>query len=365
MDAIGQLTGGVAHDFNNLLMAILSGHQLLRKRLGDDPRTLLLLDNATQAAQRGVTLTQRMLAFARRQELKAEVVDISTLIRGMVDLLQRSLGPTILIETDLPFSLERVRLDSNQFEMALLNLAVNARDAMPHGGILRIAARSADVGAGHYTNLSAKRYVFIAVTDNGEGMDAPTLMRAIEPFFTSKGIGRGTGLGLSMVHGLTEQLGGKLVLKSTKGEGTTAEIWLPVSDAGVAVREVGRPQEMHHVAPAHILAVDDDSLVLMNTIFMLEDLGHTVINASSGKKALELLRSNPSISLVIADQGMPGMTGAELMEEIRRHWPKIPVILATGYAELPPEVAPEVKLSKPFGQEELAGAVFAAIGAKR
>jgi PAS domain S-box-containing protein len=365
MDAIGQLTGGVAHDFNNLLMAILSGHQLLRKRIGDDPRALLLLDNATQAAQRGVSLTQRMLAFARRQELKPEQVDISTLVRGMVELLQRSLGPTIQIDTDLPFSLEQVRLDSNQFEMALLNLAVNARDAMPHGGVLKLAACMEHVGAGHYTKLPAGRYVFIAVTDNGEGMDADRLARAVEPFFTSKGVGKGTGLGLSMVDGLTEQLGGKFVLKSTKGEGTTAEIWLPVSDAGVGVGEVARPQGMPHAAPARILAVDDDTLVLMNTSFMLEDLGHTVVTASSGRKALELLRSDPSIGLVIADQAMPGMTGTELIREMRSQWPAIPVILATGYAELPPGAAPEVKLSKPFGQEELALAVATATSVRR
>ncbi len=365
MDAIGQLTGGVAHDFNNLLMAILSGHQLLRKRISDDPRALQLLDNATQAAQRGVTLTQRMLAFARRQALKPEQIDISALVRGMLELLQRSLGPTIQIETDLPFSLERVCLDSNQFEMALLNLAVNARDAMPHGGILKVAARMEDVAVRHYTNLAARRYVFLSVTDNGEGMDTDMLARAVEPFFTSKGVGKGTGLGLSMVHGLTEQLGGKLVLKSTKGEGTTVEIWLPVSDATSSVSEPARPQETTHVAPAHILAVDDDSLILMNINFMLEDLGHTVVTASSAKKALELLRNNPSINLVVADQAMPGMSGAELIKEIRSHWPKIPVILATGYAELPPEVTPDVKLSKPFGQEELADAISVAIAAKR
>jgi PAS domain S-box-containing protein len=365
MDAIGQLTGGVAHDFNNLLMAILSGHLLLRKRIDDDPRALLLLDNATQAAQRGVTLTQRMLAFARRQDLKPEQVDISTLVRGMLELLQRSLGSTIQIETNLPFSLERVRLDSNQFEMALLNLAVNARDAMPHGGILRVAGRMEDVEAGHYAKLPAGRYVFISVADNGEGMDPDMLAHAVEPFFTSKGVGKGTGLGLSMVHGLAEQLGGKLVLKSIKGEGTTAEIWLPVADASVSDREVVPRHELPHAPPAHILAVDDDSLVLMSTSFMLEDLGHTVVTASSGKKALELLCGNPGINLVVTDQGMPGMTGVELIKEIRIQWPKIPVILATGYAELPAGVVPEVKLSKPFGQEDLAGAISAAIAAKR
>jgi PAS domain S-box-containing protein len=365
MDAIGQLTGGIAHDFNNLLMAILSSHQLMRKRVGDDAKMMLLLDNATQAAQRGVSLTQRMLAFARRQELKPAQVDVPTIVRGMIDLFRRTLGPSIAIETDLPFSLEPVLLDANQLEMALLNLAVNARDAMLQGGTLTIGARAEDVSAGHRTTLPTGRYVCLSVTDTGEGMDEGTLARAIEPFFTTKGVGKGSGLGLSMVHGLAEQLEGKLILKSKRGEGTTAEIWLPTSEIGETAPVAPRDNDAVNINPGVILAVDDDPLVLMNTSLMLEDLGHTVLTAVSGKQALETLRREQKVDLVIADQAMPVMTGTELIEEIRKQWPDLPVILATGYAQLPPGAAPEIKLAKPFGQDELARAVAEALRRQR
>ncbi len=361
MDAIGQLTGGVAHDFNNLLMAILSSHQLLRKRLGDDPRLLLLLDNATQAARRGVALTQRMLAFARRQELKSEPVDVSNLIASMMELLSRSLGPSIAIETELPSSIDRVRVDPTQLELAILNLSLNARDAMPQGGTLEIATRAESVGEVHPTRLPPGRYVSIAVRDSGEGMDEATLARSVEPFFTTKGVGKGTGLGLSMVHGLAEQLGGKLMLRSKPGEGTTAEIWLPASTDAVQPAAAPEALETGKVEPVTVLAVDDDALVLMNTTFLLEDLGHKVIAASSGKQALQALRAGRDIRLVIADQAMPGMTGSELIREIRASWPDMPIILATGYGETPPGTIVDVKLSKPFGQEELQQAVQAAL----
>ena len=362
MDAIGQLTGGVAHDFNNLLMAILSSHQLLRKRLGDDPRSLLLLDNATQAAQRGVALTQRMLAFARRQELKPEPVDVPTLLRSMTDLLRRSLGSTVAIEMDLPFSLDRVMVDPTQLELAVLNLAINARDAMPQGGTLEIGTRAETIGAGHASGLPGGRYICLSVRDTGEGMDEATLARAVEPFFTTKGVGKGTGLGLSMVHGLTEQLGGKLIMRSARNQGTTAEIWLPTSGSAVAARDEGTPPEAGAVKPISILAVDDDTLVLMNTTFLLEDLGHKVISAASGKQALQVLNAGHDIELVVVDQAMPGMTGTELIKEIRARWPDMPIVLATGYGELPPGTFVDVKLTKPFGQEELGQAIAIALG---
>ncbi len=361
MDAIGQLTGGVAHDFNNLLMAILSSHQLLRKRLGNDPRSLLLLDNATQAAQRGVALTQRMLAFARRQELKPEPVDVPTLIRSMTELLRRSLGPTVAIEMELPFSLDRVMVDPTQLELAVLNLAINARDAMPAGGTLEIGTRAASIDAGHSSGLPAGRYICLWVRDTGEGMDEATLARAAEPFFTTKGVGKGTGLGLSMVHGLAEQLGGRLIMKSAMNQGTTAEIWLPTSDIPVTHEEEGIAPQTGGVGPVTILAVDDDALVLMNTTFLLEDMGHKVISASSGKQALQALNAGHDIELVVVDQAMPGMTGTELIREIRASRPDMPIVLATGYGEVPPGVSVDVKLTKPFGQEELAQAVALAL----
>jgi PAS domain S-box-containing protein len=366
IEAIGKLTGGVAHDFNNLLTVVLGSLDLLRRYVPkDDPRITRLLDNAVQGAQRGATLTQRMLAFARRQELDRQPVDLVELIRGMRDLVQRSLGPHIAIETRFPLSLANVMADPQQLETALLNLAINARDAMPAGGILTIAARNettvgdADVPAG--------RYVRLALTDTGEGMDAETLSRATEPFFTTKGTGKGTGLGLSMVHGMVEQLGGRFVLKSRPGEGTTVELWLPVAeqpatDAGAEEAAPPAPQRR----PLTVLAVDDDALVLANTRAMLEDLGHTVVVAFSGEQALEQLGNMPAIDLLITDHAMPKMTGVDLAKEVARRRPGLPIILATGYADLPPGTdAGLPRLSKPYRQDALAEAVAAACEGKK
>jgi PAS domain S-box-containing protein len=366
IEAIGKLTGGVAHDFNNLLTVVLGSLDLLRRYLpNDDPRITRLLDNALQGAQRGATLTQRMLAFARRQELDLRPVDLVELTRGMRDLLQRSLGPQIAIETRFPLALDAVMADPNQLETALLNLAVNARDAMPAGGILTIAARN-EATAGD-ANLRPGRYVRLTLRDVGEGMDAETLTRATEPFFTTKGIGKGTGLGLSMVHGMAEQLGGQLILHSKPGEGTTAELWLPAAERpattdGLAAAEA---QVIEASQALTILAVDDDALVLANTRAMLEDLGHTVVLAYSGEQSLERLERTPSIDLVITDHAMPKMTGTELAERIRARRPAMPIILATGYAELPAVDARLPRLSKPFRQDALAEAVASAVRSVR
>ncbi len=227
LDAIGQLTSGVAHDFRNLLTVVLSNLELLRRRMPTDEGLMQLLDNAVQGARRGVTLTQRMLAFARRQDLKPTAVDVPVLIQGMADLLEHSLGRAIRIV--LEFSeLPAARVDGNQLELAILNLAVNARDAMPHGGKLTIAARLESVAAAQGELLPGP-YVCIAITDTGSGMDTETMARATEPFFTTKVAGKGTGLGLSMVHGLAAQSGGQFILRSVEGVGTTAELWFPVA----------------------------------------------------------------------------------------------------------------------------------------
>ena len=232
LEAIGQLTGGVAHDFNNLLMAVLGSLELVRKRLPHDPRITPLIDNAMQGAQRGAALTQRMLAFARKQDLKLDPVDVPALVRGMTGLLQRSLGPAMRIETHFPRGLGLVLTDPNQLENALLNLAVNARDAMPDGGAIRIQARPETLGAATEIGLPPGDYVRLTISDTGHGMDGATLARATEPFFTTKGVGKGTGLGLSMVHGLAEQSGGRMTVRSQVGEGTTVEVWLPQVAAG-------------------------------------------------------------------------------------------------------------------------------------
>lgn len=367
MEAIGQLTGGVAHDFNNLLMAVLGSLELLRKRLStDDPKLLQLIDNAERGAERGRALTQRMLAFARRQELQLRPVDLGALLANMRDLAGQSLGPIVDVSLAVGAGLPLVKTDSNQLETAILNLVVNARDAMPEGGSIVISAEEATPP--RELALPPARYIRLAVADTGSGMDETTLGRAAEPFFTTKGIGKGTGLGLSMVHGLAEQSGGRLSLSSRPNEGTTVVLWLPVagSEGTTPTAQSPRPavQAQAEARPLVIVAVDDDPLVLMNTTAMLEDLGHTVIDAMSGTEALEKLESAGRVDLVITDHAMPAMTGSQLALHIRARWPTLPIVLATGYAELPPggnETLP--RLSKPFSQAELAKIVETSVAA--
>ncbi|HEY6619705.1 MAG TPA: PAS domain S-box protein [Steroidobacteraceae bacterium] len=363
MEAVGQFTGGAAHDFNNLLMAILGSLEILRKRLPDDPRLLALLDNAMQAGKRGSSLTQRMLAFARRQELKHEAVDLALLVNNMLELLERSLGPTINIETRLPRETVRVRTDANQLETALLNLAINGRDAMPDGGTITISMAEHSIARAHATGLAPGPYVCLAVTDTGHGMDENTLARATEPFFTTKGIGKGTGLGLSMVDGLTGQSGGKLLVQSVVGRGTTIELWFPITTKEGEAGEGNRTEPddgMYTGRQLCVLAVDDDSLVLANVAAMLEDLGHKVIAVGSGARAIEEVDSTPAIDIVITDQAMPVMTGTQLIERLRARRPELPIILASGYAELPGGVSASIgRLSKPFTQRALANALAA------
>jgi len=369
MDTVGQLTGGVAHDFNNLLMAVLGSLNVLKKRVPDDPRIHRLLDNAVQGAERGAALTQRLLAFARRQELKPEAVDLPTLMRGMKDLLKRALGPSIEIVTRLPADLTPVRVDANQLELALLNLAINARDAMPDGGTLTIAALGASSAADVPAALAPGDYVRISIIDTGVGMDEAMLAKSTEPFFTTKGPGKGTGLGLSMVQGLAMQSGGMLRLSSTPGSGTTADLWLPQAERPApAAAEAHDAADSSATAPCTILIVDDDALVRMGTVAMLEDLGHTAIEATSGRRALEILAAaKPTVDLVITDHLMPGMTGLALTRTIHETFPDLPVILATGYAELPQDDASGralPRLSKPFHQADLAEAIAAVMSRK-
>ncbi|WP_340647630.1 PAS domain S-box protein [Phenylobacterium sp.] len=367
LEAIGQLTGGVAHDFNNLLMAVLGSLELVRKRLPHDPRITPLIDNAMQGAQRGAALTQRMLAFARKQELKLDPVDLAGLVRGMTGLLQRSLGPAMRIETHFPRGLALVLTDSNQLENALLNLAVNARDAMPDGGAIRIEALPETLTEDSGVGLPAGDYVRLTVSDSGHGMDAATLARAAEPFFTTKGVGKGTGLGLSMIHGLAEQSGGRMVLRSQMGEGTTVELWLPQvldGDERQVFVGTGATAEIRPMTQLTILAVDDDSLVLLNTVAMLEDLGHVVFPAISARDALAILEREP-IDLVITDFAMPQVTGLQLADEIKAHHPGVAVILATGYAELPSGSDSNLpRLAKPFLQDDLARALQEVLAVK-
>jgi len=363
MEAIGKLTGGVAHDFNNLLAAIVGSLDLARRKLAEGGDVSRFIDNAMKAADRGATLTQRMLAFARKQELKLETVDPVALVRGMADLLQRSIGSGIRIDTQFPLVVKQVHADPAQLELALLNLAVNARDALPDGGRIVIAAREEHVRPGE--GLRPGAYVCLSVTDTGRGMDAATLARATEPFYTTKGVGKGTGLGLSMVHGFAEQCGGRLLLDSRPDEGTTADIWLPVSE-GVAAEPACAPAEDRSAQGRQltVLAVDDDALVLTNTAAMLEDAGHRVFQATSGRVALQLL-SESRIDILVTDFAMPEMNGAQLAEAARAGWPDLPVLLVSGYAELPEGAANDLpRLAKPFRQDQLAPAVEQAVSAR-
>ena len=355
LESLGQLTGGVAHDFNNLLMAVLGNLELAKKYLPDNRRVLRLIDGAIQGAERGAALTKRMLAFARRQELRPEAVHIEKLVDTMIEMLRRSLGPTIRIATDFEAGLAPVLVDPNQLELALLNLAVNARDAMPFGGALTITGRCERVKAGEVNGLAPGEYVCIGIKDTGSGMDDATLRRATEPFFTTKGPGRGTGLGLSMVDGLVAQSGGVMRLDSRPTIGTTVELWLPVSI----------PHDLYQPKPSEalllagetrafrVLVVDDDAMVAAGTAAMIEDLGHSVIEVESARRALEVLSAQSDIDIVITDYAMPGMTGGELAAEIHRMRPGLPVVIATGYSEAPQEIALP-RLNKPYRQESLA-----------
>jgi PAS domain S-box-containing protein len=348
MEAIGQLTGGVAHDFNNILAAISGSIEIARRRLAAGQNPGQFLDNAMQGAQRGATLTQRLLSFARKQELELAPVDLIVSIRETAELLARTIGPGVTLETRFPVDLPPVLADRAQFELALMNLVVNARDAMPDGGSIVLAIDLPEPGA------NGKRFVRLKVVDQGEGMDEATMARATEPFFTTKGVGKGTGLGLSMVQGMAEQCGGRLAIHSGPGEGTTAEIWLPV-----AQEEVAQAPSEHSIAPGEvaqlrILAVDDDAIVLLNTVTMLEDMGHTVSERHSGSEALEAL-SESQYDLLISDYAMPRMNGGELIRQARLIRPGIRAAIVSGYADLPEGTELDVpRLGKPFSEQDLA-----------
>jgi len=351
METIGQLTGGVAHDFNNLLMAVMGNLDLLRKRLPDDPRLHRLVEGAIQGAERGASLTQRLLAFARQQDLRAVSVDLRALIEGMVDLLERSLGPRVQLRLDIPRGLPPARIDANQLELAILNLAINARDAMPDGGRIYIAV--AEYQAKGDATLVPGQYLKLSVADTGTGMSPEILKRAIEPFFSTKQVGKGTGLGLSMVHGLAVQLGGTLQLTSTVGKGACATLVLPVATVAPETESPAPPAEKIK-RKAVILFVDDDPLIAMSTTEMLEDLGHRVIGANSGQHALDILKSEQPLDLMVTDHMMPGMTGLELAAASREVRPSLPVLLATGYAELPEGTQLNLpRLAKPYHQDQL------------
>ena len=359
LETLGQLTGGVAHDFNNLLTPITGALDLLQRRYGDsDDRSQRLLSNALQAADRAKTLLQRLLGFARRQTLQTQAVDIASLLSGMRDLIASSVGPTIELRLRCDHELPSALIDPNQLELAILNLSVNARDAMPDGGPLTILAEQVAIGPRSTPKMKPGLYVRLSVIDAGCGMEAETLARAVEPFYSTKEFGRGTGLGLSMVHGLAAQLGGGFNLTSAPAEGTRVDLYLPVAnDIAPAERRaaVDLVRTIRH--QLSVLLIDDEELVRMATAEMIRDLGHSVVEASGGAEALARLDSGLSVDLVVTDYKMPGIDGGELSRRIRKTHPHIPVLLITGYAGPTDDIMNLPRLAKPFGQAEIAAAL--------
>jgi CheY-like chemotaxis protein/two-component sensor histidine kinase len=319
------------------------------------------MDGALQSAERAKVLVQRLLAFARRQPLQPTAVDVRQLVGGMADLVASTLGPRIDVRVELPDDLPPALADANQLEMALLNLAVNARDAMPEGGILTISAARESVRGRHPAKLRPGHYVRLSVKDTGTGMDEATLARAVEPFFSTKGIGKGTGLGLSMVHGLTEQLGGGLTIASRLGEGTTVTLWLPISAVGVDDQEQAARATTTPKAKGTALLVDDEDLVRMSTADMLMDLGYEVVEATSAEEALHLMGEGLHPDLVVTDHLMPGLSGLDLARDLRSRRPDLPVLIVSGYAEMDGVAPGFPRLTKPFRSVELATSLAALV----
>ncbi|MDE2403083.1 MAG: response regulator [Sphingomonadales bacterium] len=351
MEAMGTLTGGVAHDFNNLLTPIIGSLDLLHRRI-DGERERRLIEGAMLSADRAKTLVQRLLAFARRQPLQARRVELAALLEGMAELVSRTSGPQVTVRLDVPGDLPPVHADPHQLEMAILNLAVNARDAMPSGGTLTIGAR--EVTVADRDDLASGRYIHLRVADTGIGMDEATLLRAIEPFFSTKGIGQGTGLGLSMVHGLAAQLGGAMRMDSAPGQGTRVDLWLPLSDeAAMPAAPEEAPASLDAAAPAAVLLVDDEPLIRMSTADMLTDRGFKVVEAGSGEAALEIVAQGFRPDILITDHLMPGLAGTDLADLLHEQLPHMPVLIISGYADLE-GISPDIpRLLKPFREMDL------------
>ena len=359
MEAMGNLTGGVAHDFNNLLTPILGSLDMLQRRGLGNEREQRLIAGALESADRAKTLIQRLLAFARRQPLQTTSVDLSPLVKGMAELISSTTGPQIKVVVDAPEGFPPAKADPNQLEMAILNLAVNARDAMPEGGTLRITIDGETVGRQHRSNVAPGRYLRLSVVDTGSGMDEATLSRAVEPFYSTKGVGKGTGLGLSMVHGLASQLGGALTISSTPGIGTNVELWLPQSAEPLVYAEPEARASPVSKGSGTALLVDDEDLVRLSTADMLIDLGYSVVEAASAEEALKLVERGLQPDVLVTDHLMPGMTGTELARMLQDSRPGTRVLIVSGYAEAE-GVAPDLpRLTKPFRSVDLAESLAA------
>jgi PAS domain S-box-containing protein len=360
LEAVGRLTGGIAHDFNNMLSVVIGNLDLLQKTLDHDKKAARRVRFAIDGAQRCADLTNRLLAFSRRQPLQASIVDLHEIMPGMLELLRRTLGERIDVNFSAPDEIWPIHVDRSQFESALVNLCVNARDAMPDGGRLTIEVRNRAAGELEAEQASgiAGEGVVISVIDTGTGMPPDVLQKVFEPFFTTKESGKGTGLGLSMVYGFVQQSGGHIEIDSAPGKGTTIRIFLPRSeaaDSGSSATSDADRSPPFVAAGETVLVVEDDTNVRQITVSTLEALGFSVREASSGNEAIVMLQNSADVQIVLSDVKMPGMTGVELARLVKERWPSVNVLLTSGYAEAEEGVDEFEFINKPFRASDLAG----------
>jgi CheY-like chemotaxis protein/anti-sigma regulatory factor (Ser/Thr protein kinase) len=354
---MGQLTGGVAHDFNNLLTPILGALDMLERRGLGGEREQKLIHGALESAERARTLVHRLLAFARRQPLQSVPVDVGGLVRGMADLVASAVGPTISVNLRIGDGLPLAKADRHQLEMAILNLAVNARDAMEGSGRLTISVTAQSPPRAAPVELQAGTYVRLSIVDTGKGMDEATRARAIEPFFSTKGVGQGTGLGLSMAHGLALQLGGALTIESEPGAGAEIAIWLPECAEPRVAEESAASLGLSEAQAGIVLLVDDEPYIRAITADMLSELGFHVHEANTPEAALAAVKAGLKPDILVTDHLMPGMTGVELAKAVKAVLPSARTLIVSGFAEVE-NLDPSLhRLSKPFVQKDLAAAL--------
>ena len=355
LELMGQLTGNVAHDFNNLLSPIMTSLDLILQTGSPGQAALAPAQVAMEAVERARALVQRLLAFARRRPLAHAVMDIRSLLKGMQSLLESTVGGRIQLHIAAPPGLPHVAGDRQQLEIAILNLVVNARDAMPDGGVLAISASYPSAPEGHFAKDDG--FVRLVVADQGEGMDEATRTMALEPFFTTKGDGSGTGLGLSMVHGVVQELGGVIGIASEPGAGTQVSLWLPITHDVEAQRPAPRIANVAMEVEGIAVVVDDHNLVRRGTAAMLREEGYKVVEVESAEACLVRLKEGLRPALLITDHVMPGMTGLDLVHRVADLYPQVPILLVSGYDGLDATPADIVRMTKPFRQHELQAAI--------
>jgi signal transduction histidine kinase/CheY-like chemotaxis protein len=365
LEAVGQLTGGIAHDFNNLLTVVIGNLELASGRANENSSILPLLQGALRAAERGVALIQRLLAFARRQHLDPRPVDLGALVAGIEELLQRTVGPAIRLEIETDANLAPTHVDANQVELAILNVAINARDAMPVGGTLHISLHDRRAGLTSPTELAPGDYVVVSISDTGTGMDEATLAQAFDPFFTTKEVGSGSGLGLPMVQGFAGQSGGAVQIRSQLGQGTTVELWLPQAvEPPVEASSANRSSSTIPQGTATVLLCDDDQDVRRFLSELLKSNGYMVRETSTAEATFRILEDSAAVDLLIVDHALPGINGLEIIRESWQRRPSLKTLLITGDAGAVPDSSVGVPLlRKPFRPAELSQTVAAILAA--